>query len=153
MQGFEKSRLIVVANRLPFSSMKVNTKTGSWECKISSGGLVSAFMGVRGMDMTWVGWPGEEIEEIEEQDALTRHLKSQDCVPVFLTSSVAKNYYNGFSNTLLWPLFHYIPLSMLAYDTAVAEEQWQAYVEANERFAETVLRTYREGDIVWVQVP
>ena len=102
------------------------------------------------MDMTWVGWPGEEIEE-EERGGLTTFLERQDCVPVLLDQDTADQYYNGFSNTVLWPLFHYIPLSMLAYDTTVAEEQWQAYVQANQMFADVVAKTYREGDIVWVQ--
>ena len=52
----------------------------------------------------------------------------------------------GFSNSILWPLFHYHPGEM-NFDAA----NWLAYREANMRFADVVAGFCRAGDMVWVQ--
>jgi trehalose 6-phosphate synthase/phosphatase len=66
-------------------------------------------------------------------------------VPVPLSGDQVTRYYEGFSNGVLWPLFHYlieqIPLQV---------SDWDAYVEANERFADVVAASYRPGDLIWV---
>ena len=52
----------------------------------------------------------------------------------------------GFSNSILWPLFHYHPGEM-NFDAA----NWLAYREANMRFADVVASMANAGDMVWVQ--
>ena len=54
------------------------------------------------------------------------------CVPVYLDDETAEGYYNGFSNNVLWPLLHYIPLSMLDSQGDEAERQWAQYQTANK---------------------
>ena len=68
------------------------------------------------------------------------------CKPVFLSDTVAELYYNGFSNSVLWPLFHY-----LAGDINFDERTWDAYTQANQAFADAVLATVQDGDLVWIQ--
>lgn len=61
----EKSRVVVVSNRLPISAQR-DLETGKWTFKMSSGGLVTALQGVRHeMDFLWIGWMGVEVEESE----------------------------------------------------------------------------------------
>lgn len=65
MEGVEKSRVVVVSNRLPISASK-NATTGEWSFQMSSGGLVTALQGVRHeMDFLWIGWMGMEVQESE----------------------------------------------------------------------------------------
>ena len=61
------------------------------------------------------------------------------CVPVFLEAETADHFYNGYCNNVLWPLLHYIPLSMLDAQAQLTETQWAAYQRANQDFADTVL--------------
>ena len=60
------------------------------------------------------------------------------CVPVFLEAETADHFYNGYCNNVLWPLLHYIPLSMLDAQAQLTETQWAAYQRANKDFADTV---------------
>jgi trehalose 6-phosphate synthase/phosphatase len=138
-------RLIVISNRLPVSMQR--SEDGSWTYKMSSGGLVSALSGLKKMmSFTWIGWPGVEVP-LEEREEVSRQLMEQfSCVPVFLLDQVAELYYNGFSNSILWPLFHYLP-GEINFD----DSYWEAYQEANRMFATAVAPVLREGDLVWVQ--
>ena len=72
-------------------------------------------------------------------------------MPVFLEAETADHFYNGYCNNVLWPLLHYIPLSMLDSQASVAEEQWRAYQDVNKIFADQVMALSSAGDQVWVQ--
>lgn len=111
------SKLIVVSNRLPITLS--NSEESGWSFSMSSGGLVSALSGLKKDTVfTWLGnlhfiyrsgWPGQEIPE-KEQGIVQQQLMDQySCMPVFLPDEVADKHYNGFSNSILWPLFHYHP--------------------------------------------
>ena len=76
----------------------------------------------------------------------SRLLKEYNCYPVYLSDELADRHYNGFSNSILWPLFHYHPGEM-NFDSA----NWLAYREANMRFADVVNGFVGAGDVVWVQ--
>jgi trehalose 6-phosphate synthase/phosphatase len=67
------------------------------------------------------------------------------CVPVTLTPSEIASYYDGFSNGVLWPLFHY-QLDRIPTHA----RDWQAYRQVNERFAAAIAAQYRAGDVVWI---
>jgi len=139
------SRLIVVSNRLPITINKDDH--GKYHYKMSSGGLVSALSGCkRSMAFTWIGWPGFYIPP-EDREEVDKHLMDEfACQAVHLSDEVADSHYNGFSNSIIWPLFHYHPGEM-NFD----EDHWLAYREANLRFAETVRSQLQDGDMVWVQ--
>jgi hypothetical protein len=75
-------RVIVVANRLPVTPRR-SKDTGEWIFERSSGGLVSALLGVPSIEITWVGWIGIDVP-LEEREELTRLMHQQKpfkCVP------------------------------------------------------------------------
>jgi trehalose-6-phosphate synthase len=119
---------------------------GQWNYKMSSGGLVSALSGLKKMmSFTWIGWPGVEVPEEERQQVCDKLLRDYSCVPVFVSDTVADLYYNGFSNSILWPLFHYLP-----GEINFNESYWDAYQEANQLFADTVAKVAQRNDMIWV---
>ncbi|MEQ3551956.1 trehalose-6-phosphate synthase [Pseudonocardia nematodicida] len=132
--------LIVVANRLPVDYETLPDGSTGW--KRSPGGLVTALEPtLRAREGAWVGWPGVPDVDVEPfaEDGLTLH-------PVKLTATEVQDYYEGFSNGTLWPLYHDV----------VAQPQfhrhwWRAYTTVNQRFAEAVADVAAHGATVWVQ--
>ncbi|TDL25664.1 glycosyltransferase family 20 protein [Rickenella mellea] len=145
MNSGTTQRLIVVSNRLPITISK--DANGEYHFKMSSGGLVSALSGCKkSMSFTWIGWPGFFIPVKDRPIVDKRLMEEYSCQAVYLDDDLADRHYNGFSNSILWPLFHYHPGEM-NFD----EENWLAYRQANLKFAEVVRSQVREGDMVWVQ--
>ncbi|KAG1781575.1 glycosyltransferase family 20 protein [Suillus placidus] len=141
----EGKHLIVVANRLPITITK--DALGEYHFKMSSGGLVSALSGFKkSLSFTWIGWPGFYIPPKDRAYVDKRLMEEYSCQAVYLDDDVAEGHYNGFSNSILWPLFHYHPGEM-NFD----EENWLMYRQANFRFAETVRSQITPGSMVWVQ--
>jgi trehalose 6-phosphate synthase len=134
------SRFVVVANRLPVDRAVDADGRTSWQR--SPGGLVTALEPVLQRNHgVWLGWSGAPDEDIApfEADGMT-------LVPVRLSATEVEEYYEGFSNTTLWPLYH---------DAIVPpryrREWWDAYVKVNRRFAEQTARHADDGAVVWVQ--
>ncbi|PPQ77109.1 hypothetical protein CVT25_010803 [Psilocybe cyanescens] len=137
--------LIVVSNRLPITINK--DAHGEYHFKMSSGGLVSALSGFKkSLNFTWIGWPGFFIPPKDRPLVDKRLMEEYSCQAVYLDDDVADRHYNGFSNSILWPLFHYHPGEM-NFD----EENWLAYRQANMQFAEVVRQQITPGAMVWVQ--
>ncbi|KAJ6577150.1 glycosyltransferase family 20 protein [Mycena capillaripes] len=137
--------LIVVSNRLPITITK--DAAGEYHFKMSSGGLVSALSGFKkSLNFTWIGWPGFFIPVKDRPHVDKRLMDEYSCQAVYLDDDVADRHYNGFSNSILWPLFHYHPGEM-NFD----EENWLAYRQANLQFAEAVRTQITPGAMVWVQ--
>jgi alpha,alpha-trehalose-phosphate synthase [UDP-forming] len=132
--------LIVVSNRLPVTISKQGDK---WSFSMSSGGLVSALSGVK-MPFIWYGWPGIELNK-HNQTQVRDKLKDYACVPVFMGDEIADSHYNGFSNSILWPLFHYHP-----GDINFNDSHWEAYQKANAAFADAIVGAVNEGDSIWI---
>lgn len=148
----EKSRVVVVSNRLPISASR-DLKTGEWHFKMSSGGLVTALQGVRHeMDFLWIGWMGVDVQESEREHVSKRLAEEYSCVPVYIEHDLMDKFYNGFSNDVLWPLFHYVPLPMYKAGNEKKFDNglWEAYKQANQRFAKVISSVYNDGDHVWV---
>ena len=127
-------RVVVVANRLPLR----RTETG-WET--SPGGLVSAvapFLQERGG--SWVGWTGaaDDAPEPFVHDGIEQR-------PVWLNQGDIDDFYLGFSNTTIWPLYH-----DAIRPPEFHRHWWHPYVEVNRRFAEQAAETLRPGDLAWV---
>ncbi|XP_008803734.2 alpha,alpha-trehalose-phosphate synthase [UDP-forming] 1-like [Phoenix dactylifera] len=144
-----KQRLLVVANRLPVSA--VRRGEDSWSLEISAGGLVSALLGVKDVDAKWIGWAGVNVPDEVGQRALTKALDEKRCIPVFLDEEIVHQYYNGYCNNILWPLFHYLglPQEDRLATTRSFQSQFDAYKRANQMFADVVNQHYQEGDVVW----
>lgn len=141
------SRLIITSNRLPVTIKADPSTPGGYTFSLSSGGLVSALSGAKkSMSFTWIGWPGLTVPPDDKNYIEEKLRDDYSCVPVWLDDDVADKHYNGFSNSILWPLFHYHPGEM-NFD----EQHWLAYREANLSFAQKVREVVKEGDMVWVQ--
>ncbi|KAG9450859.1 hypothetical protein H6P81_010824 [Aristolochia fimbriata] len=143
-----KQRLLVVANRLPVSAVR---RGDSWSLEISAGGLVSALLGVKEFEAKWIGWAGVNVPDEVGQKALTKALAEKRCIPVFLDEEIVHQYYNGYCNNILWPLFHYLglPQEDRLATTRSFQSQFDAYKKANQMFADVVNEHYVDGDVVW----
>jgi trehalose 6-phosphate synthase len=135
------AELVIVANRLPVD--RVTEADGSTGWRRSPGGLVSALEPVmRANDGAWVGWPGgsddDPLEPFVEDDLLL--------VPVHLSAQEVEEFYEGFSNGTLWPLYHDVVAKPEFH-----REWWDAYVTVNRRFAERAADMASEGATVWIQ--
>lgn len=118
--------------------------------KPGSGGLVSALAPVlsyRGG--VWIGWPGMALEkggEWEKVLAEGYRERGYDLVPVLITEEEVKGFYEGFSNAILWPLFHDL-VARCDFEPSF----WYAYLSVNAKFAECVLEHSDDDDFIWVQ--
>lgn len=144
MQEFP--RIICVSNRLPLSATE---DSGKLEFIPSSGGLVSA-MGpiLRKSQGIWLGWPGQLAKSEEEiAEALTKFSADSefDLYPVILDQQAVDGFYNGFSNSIIWPLFHDLQ-SRCKFEAGY----WSTYLEVQQRFREQVLKVVRADDLIWV---
>ncbi|KAK9457854.1 glycosyl transferase [Dipodascopsis uninucleata] len=144
MDRKQADNLLVISNRLPITIKR--NDNGEYQFTMSSGGLVSGLSGLKkSTTFTWFGWPGLEVPD-EEKEMVTKRLRDEfSCVPVFLSDELADLHYNGFSNSILWPLFHYHPGEMNFDETA-----WEAYREANRLFSSAIAKVVKDGDLVWV---
>lgn len=144
-----KQRLLVVANRLPVAATRKGED--SWTLEISVGGLVSALLGVNEFETRWIGWAGVNVPDEIGQRTLTEALAEKRCIPVFLDEEIVHQYYNGYCNNILWPLFHYLglPQEDRLATTRSFQSQFDAYKKANQMFADVVNEHYEEGDVIW----
>ena len=140
MNGNGSADLVIVANRLPVD--RVTEADGSPGWRKSPGGLVTALEPVmRSNDGAWIGWPGSTDEEMEPfvDEGLS-------LIPVTLSPAEVEEFYEGFSNGTLWPLYHDVVAK-----PAFHREWWDSYVTVNERFAAKAAQVAAKGATVWVQ--
>jgi len=129
-------RIVVIANRLPVTRIEDPSK---WE--MSPGGLVSSLIPfLQEREGSWVGWAGAADETIEN----FKH-EGIEQRPVSISAEEMDNYYYGFCNGTIWPLYH---------DAVRTPEYhrhwWGPYVEVNQRFAREAAGAVNPGDIAWV---
>ncbi|KAL8087902.1 hypothetical protein AgCh_037880 [Apium graveolens] len=170
-----KPRLLVVSNRLPYSAVRIED---SWSLDISAGGPVTALLGkfytdaslfifiylavpvrrifsvynrLKEFEVSYVGWAGIHVSDEAERKSLTEVLTEKSCLPVFIDEVIFHQYYNGYCNSILWPLFHYLGSSQEdgPATTRSYQSQFDAYKKANQIFADVVIKHYKEGDVVW----
>jgi trehalose 6-phosphate synthase len=139
-------RLLVVSNRLP---IVLERKKDQWTLKPGSGGLVSALAPVlSNRGGVWIGWPGLALDEGGDWERVLegdRQERGYELVPVLLSEDEVKGFYEGFSNGILWPLFHDL-LDRCDFEPSY----WYAYLKVNEKFAESVIEQSGEDDFIWV---
>ncbi|GAB3225299.1 bifunctional alpha,alpha-trehalose-phosphate synthase (UDP-forming)/trehalose-phosphatase [Spirosoma arcticum] len=143
------NRLLIVSYRLPFT---VQQTTNGPSLVQNSGGLVSAVLSMAeqmghnpnelAAKIHWVGHGDPSLQRLDpaalENDSFVAH-------PVFMDESVHKGFYEGFSNDLIWPLFHYFP----SY-ASFRESDFDNYQQANTHFLEELTALIEPGDLVWI---
>ena len=95
----------------------------------------------------WIGWSGLTEEELNEslEKKVDKAVAKENCASVNLSQNDIDNYYFGFSNRTLWPLFHYF----MEY-TEFEKDFWESYKRVNQKFADVVIENLEDGDKVWV---
>lgn len=145
-QDGSKESLIVVSNRLPFIFQRGTD--GGWHTQRGSGGLVSALLPVlRNRGGSWIGWPGtaETGADLEAAVAAAGSDAGFTLKAVTLDAGAVDKFYHGFSNEIVWPLFHGLQ-SLCNFDPSY----WRTYKEVNRKFAETVFAAAGARDFIWV---
>jgi len=142
------SQVIIVSNRLPVSVKKEN---GSLTFYPSVGGLATGLASyVKDRKNKWIGWPGIASDELTDRDKqeIVTELAKHNCSPVFLTKHQIDEFYNGYSNDILWPLFHDLPLDKK--NTEQHDRWWRSYRAVNRLFAEAVISLAEATSRIWV---
>ncbi|MGH8643936.1 MAG: alpha,alpha-trehalose-phosphate synthase (UDP-forming) [Gammaproteobacteria bacterium] len=141
-----RDTVIVVSNRLPLVLCEGQDET--WEVKPGSGGLVTALVPVlRNRGGLWIGWPGTTEKLADVQGALARATRDAGygLIPVMLTADEAHDFYLGFSNEIIWPLFHDLQY-LCNFDPAY----WQVYIKVNRKYAQVIAQQSRASAFIWV---
>ncbi|HVW95566.1 MAG TPA: bifunctional alpha,alpha-trehalose-phosphate synthase (UDP-forming)/trehalose-phosphatase [Mucilaginibacter sp.] len=143
-----QKRLFIISNRLPLTVEKDQD-----DCiyRQLSGGLIAAvntYLDNEGSNsFTEKIWAG--VTECNERawNSAQKKIDRPDStyLPVFMNEEIYEDHYNGFSNSLLWPLFHYFP-SFAEYSTSY----FDAYMQANRIFADKISGQLRKDDVVWI---
>jgi trehalose 6-phosphate synthase len=136
-------RLVVVSNRLP----RLNARTPGAALQTSAGGLASALMGAlrtAGRSL-WFGWNGRVVEAGRENRLTRVSVEGIDLAGMPLTQSEVNDYYLGYCNELLWPLFHCFQGKVRMRPRHLARAK-----QVQERFAAALRPLLRSGDMVWV---
>ena len=137
--------VIIVSNRLPVSVKKIK---GELEFSHAAGGVSNALStyAAEGSNK-WIGWPGIPSDDLTEADhrTITKKLAEYNCYPVFLTKKQLDGFYNGFCNSILWQLFHNLPVNF-----EHQESYWRTYLEVNQIFTNAILSHSNNRNNIWV---
>lgn len=141
------SRLVIVSNRLPL--VLKQGEGGRWAVKAGSGGLVTAMAPVlKDRGGVWVGWPGTTEEQgVDIVGLMAGAAKDSGYTlrPVMISAAEKNDFYYGFSNEIIWPLFH-----DLQSHCNFKPDYWSAYQSVNHKFARVISRNAYQGDYIWV---
>lgn len=132
------ARLVVISNRVavPKARGAAGAQGGL------AGALHSALKDRKGL---WFGWSGEESDSGRTGNISTQTSDGVTTATIDLSERDVEEYYNGYANSTLWPLFHY-RLDLAQYE----RETGKGYERVNERFAELVSPLIEPDDVVWV---
>ena len=137
-------KLYIIANRLPVRAVP---HQDSFSFVRSEGGLATGLDSLHmQMDKHWIGWPGVCVDDKQSERDIASQLSDLKCHPVFLSDKQYTEYYEGYSNSTLWPLCHYF----FSY-TLVKKNFWETYKEVNRLFCDEICRRVEPDDWVWVQ--
>ncbi len=135
-------RIIIISNRLP---VKITHQQDEIVFQSSEGGLATGLGSIYKQNGNlWIGWPGAIVKD-KEKEGITDSLNKMNLSPVFLTQHEINDFYEGFSNETLWPLFHYFP-TYATYNP----QHWEAYMQVNRKFADAIISKATKDDIVWI---
>ncbi|QGG48527.1 alpha,alpha-trehalose-phosphate synthase (UDP-forming) [Heliorestis convoluta] len=138
-------RLVVVSNRGPFTLKDSDKGT---DIVPSVSGLVSALTPIINQEGgAWVGWGGRlgKPEDVFGRTLPITNRNNAFFHEVILTQEEVEAFYEGLSNSCLWPLCHnFVEKSI--FDI----EQWTNYRSVNAKYAKTLLRKSNSRDLIWI---
>jgi len=136
-------KIHIISNRLPVT-VNLGEKL---KFKDSSGGLATGLRSFSSeYEGKWIGWPGIETEKIGSHKLkIDKYLKDNNCVPIYLNKREIDDFYLGFSNKTLWPLFHYFPQY-----TVFDKQLWNTYKRVNKLFCDVALENISDDDYIWI---
>jgi trehalose 6-phosphate synthase len=139
-----KKDLVVISNRLPLS---FETHRNELRVRQSSGGLVTALEPLlRKHGGIWIGSAGTDndprIREELTRQSRAHHYRYE---PIPLTAEEHAKFYEGFSNEIIWPLFHDLQ-SRCNFDPTY----WEYYLQVNKRFAECAAKAATKDSLIWI---
>lgn len=138
-------KLYIISNRLPVKATSAGE--GKFDFQRSEGGLATGLNSLEtDSEKHWIGWPGVCTSQDDEKAEITNQLEKLNYHPVFLTESQYHDYYEGYSNSTIWPLCHYF----FSY-TKYSRDYIKAYREVNQLFCDTVCGTVEPDAWVWIQ--
>lgn len=130
------TRLIAISNRVPVETEEENPNQG--------GLAVALAAALRESNGIWFGWSGGQTDEFSGQISF-RRAAGVATATIDLEAQDVDEYYNGFANRALWPLFHFrLDLTEIARDFA------GGYARVNNRFADTAGPLIEPDDLIWV---
>lgn len=139
-------RIIIVSNRIP---VRLEKHRKEIFIRSSEGGLATGLSAIHSQDENlWVGWhglPEEDIPSTKVKDELLEKIIRKNCIPVSLSRREIREYYDGYSNNAIWPVFHYF--------TEYAQfnkNEWETYCEVNKKFAGEILQYVKPDDTIWI---
>ncbi len=136
--------LYIISNRLP---LKVSKPENEFVYERSEGGLTTGLGSLEDYpDKHWIGWPGMFSDNKKDKTEITAGLSADKFHPVFLSEDQILNYYEGYSNSMIWPLCHYF-YTYIQYETKF----WDSYQEVNQLFCDEAVKLIKPGDMVWIQ--
>ncbi|MCC8165522.1 MAG: bifunctional alpha,alpha-trehalose-phosphate synthase (UDP-forming)/trehalose-phosphatase [Planctomycetes bacterium] len=137
-------KYVIISNRLP-----VTVKRGDSGISFtrSGGGLATGLDSLEtDAPKHWIGWCGVHVDDPAERAEIDRRLGDQLLHPVYLSEEQIADYYEGYSNSTIWPLCHYF------YSNIVFNDDYRrAYWEVNELFCNEAMKIVEPGDLVWIQ--
>lgn len=141
------NRIIIVSNRLPFTIAK---KDNGYQLTPSSGGLASSLSSyiksLKSKNYLWIGWTGSETDKKEMPDIRQKLSEEQNFIAINLPKTSIKNFYQGFCNSTIWPLFHnFIPYAEFK------DKYWQSYKQVNKKFCQEILKVATADDLILIQ--
>ena len=128
-------RLVVVSNRVAMAEPGGKSTGGL------AVGILAALKRTGGI---WFGWSGEVTEERPSAAEIV-HSRDITYGTLDLARQDYDQYYNGFANRVLWPLFHYRP-GLIDFQRS----DFSGYLRVNEQFARHLAPLLKSGDVVWV---
>jgi trehalose 6-phosphate synthase/phosphatase len=143
-------RIIVISYRLPF---RIQTIEGKPQLVQNSGGLVSAMLAlservrkengsIANQKLIWIGKADNSPDEYKNARAET---DAFELVPVEIDDKTNSEFYSGFCNNLIWPLFHYFPAS-----AKFSESYFESYIQTQQLFLNKLETIIEPDDLVWI---
>lgn len=138
--------ITIVSNRLP---VVMHHNADGWQVESGTGGLVQAMNPIlERMGGRWIGWPGLCVEDGSGWLEPLHQVSTQvgfEMNPVILTRAQVDGFYAGFSNSVIWPLFHGFA-DRCDFDARF----YEIYHAVNEKFADVITACANKNDLLWV---